>query len=225
MMKSALTAEVSRSLKVTLKESPTTDTAAIKASPTVSATAVADVRCGLRAAFLRAIWPVMVIRGVAIVETIGSATNGLIIATAMNTAAAPAPRSDSCREPVPISANRPASDSAAPSAATTIPTYMRVERCLFEVDSAESSRSPAIGDVRDALIAGTKEAISVIITPSVTVTITVRGVRGRSPAGSDAPSAENNPRMPTAPSIPSAIPVITALTPITKASSRTDLRT
>ena len=227
-MKSALTALASRSPKDTFSDWPTIDTMVTSAKPIVSATAVADVRRGLRAAFARASRPEMGMihsSGRASSDTTDLATTGLSTDTATKVIAAPAPSVLSCGVAPSKSANRPRAVRTRPTASSTPPLASRFQPRLALSPPPTLSDRPATGEMREALMAGTNEAMTVKPTPTTTAHITVRSVSGSELSGSAAPSALNRPLSPRAPSMPKPSPATEATMPMIADSVSTDRRT
>ena len=227
-MKSAVNAVAKRLPNDTLSDWPTIDTMVTRARPIVSATAVAEVRRGLRAAFARASRPeigMIHTSGRASSDTTDLATSGLSTDTATKVIAAPAPSVLSCGVAPSKSPNRPRPVSTRPMASSTPPLASRFQPRLARSSLVVPSDRPATGEMREALMAGTSEASTVKPTPTATAHSTVRRVSGSEPSGSDAPSALNKALIPSAPSMPRPSPATEATMPMIADSVSTERRT
>ena len=184
-----------------------------RATPTISAPPVRAVRLGLRRAFSRASSPVIpeiAGSGLLIGPAIGRVSSGPSTNTPTNTPSAPRPTQ---MIPAP---DRPTTKPRMPSPVTSPPNANRCQVC--PVRSRATSRSAAIGGIREARRAGNTAEPTVTAMPTTSETIAVRARNTVPPAGMSIPSfasiAFSRPATPT----PRNSPTIEATSPTTTAS-------
>jgi hypothetical protein len=152
----------------------------------------------------------------------GRAISGLRMATPKNTTTAPEPTLTSW---LPSERNSPASSAATPAAVTSAPSTMRRLRKPVGANAVSGWRA-ATGGTRVALRAGTTAASTVMITPTASDTITVRGWNWVAVAGMSAPrNPLSRARRPLAMSRPRPRPTSEATTATISDSSSTEFIT
>ena len=203
-----------------LSDAAKTQTNETRPRPMTSAAAVDAVRRGLRLAFSLPSLPGADRRsGLPIAEASGRAKNGSSIVTPRKVRAAPRPTIAPGFDTLPNSAWAMAST---PSAVTIDPKMIRRRMPAL---GATDSRSASTGARRAARRAGEMAAAIVMIVPSRTETMTVRGSSTSAVGGSCSPSELRNAFSTSARSMPSPTPTIEAMSPTTNDSMRTDRST
>jgi hypothetical protein len=189
-----------------------------RATPIISAAAVAEVRLGLRMAFSRASVPDTPLRrgrGAPIMRLIGAARIGPRTATPTNTSMDPRPT-----RAMPAEPNSPAAMAAAPSPVTANPTTARF-RLLPEVSRA-TSRIAAMGGTFAARRAGNTADATLTPRPATRETMTVLQLTTMLPVGKSIPMPEKSALRPVATPMPPRSPSPEAMSPTTTASMSTE---
>ena len=200
----------------------------MRARPIISAPAVAEVRRGLRTAFLRASWPAVPSQGRnrsgrPSSEATGPATSGLSRYTPMKMPSAPPARDRMIGNASSGVKNSPHPRRTTPTARKTAPST--VLREPLPPNTATSSRRAAMGGILAALRDGSSADRNVAPIPNIRATMIVRGAKIRSNDGSAKPRALNSALSPSAIAAPAAMPTTEAIRPRSRDSSSTALRT
>ena len=218
MMKSAFTESSRISENVARSDEANTAAALTRATPIISAAAVADVRRGERPAFSWASFPggpKTLATGQPSSRVTGRATVDERLATPRKMSSAPRPARVSAPTVPPGRANRPSTNITAPITVTTVPSTRR--RVLI-ASNPSSGRIAATGGMRAARRAGTMTDSIVTPMPTMAAMITVRGSSTVDVSGKPAPAALKTARRPRATRMPPPMPSAVATTAITRAS-------
>ncbi len=186
-------------------------------TPIISAAAVDAVRRGLRTAFSLASVPLMPLSlgsGAPRSLATGFAITGPRMVAAANTTSALRP---TWIAPLPPPFANPAKSNKTPRASATRPMITRL-RDVADVSTA-TSRIAATGGMREARRAGNSAEATVMPTPTMRLTTTVRGSRTSEPLGRSIPSAPSSEVRPIATRTPSARPTTEAISPTATPSS------
>ena len=196
-----------------------TDAALTRATPIISAAAVAEVRRGDRPAFSRASTP-GVLNALAIGQPIalvaGLATVEDTLATPRNISRAPTPARVSRPTVPPGRTNSPTTKAMAPTSETIEPT---IKRLALSASNPSSGFIAATGGTRAARTAGMITEAIVIPTPTTNAITTVRGRSTVVTSGNPAPAALKMLTIPLATKMPATMPTMVATTDVTRAST------
>ena len=193
---------------------------AMRPTPIIRAAAVDAVRLGLRVAFCRASRPVTPLSratGAPIRLLMGPAMTGPSTATPRNVTSAPPPTTA-----IPLSRlpNRPRNRAATPRASTSSPNTVRTSERAER--STLTSRRAAMGDTRDARMAGAMATTMVTPTPAMKATTTELMWITAPLAGMPRPRPLSRALSPMATRMPKTRPSTAEINPTTNASPITE---